>query len=145
MTADRTRSSGRTDKKRKSRKIARAHAVTAMPFTEQRKNSMACVALPTQYPLAMAEAERSCLLFTRKIRSSDGKHGLADDAIFLRTGCRMVVVARDAGGNWSDWVKPADRYNFYIGGSRGRYAYSASVSVNIHLCWILKIDALLGR
>jgi sulfite reductase (NADPH) hemoprotein beta-component len=131
--------------KAKIEKIARAHGLIDDGITEQRKNSMACVALPT-CPLAMAEAERFLPAFTTQIEAVMVKHGLADDHVIFRvTGCpngcgRAMLAEIGLVG------KAMDRYNFYIGGNREGTRIPRQYRENITSAEILKeIDALLGR
>ena len=85
-------------------------------MSEQRKQSMACVALPT-CPLAMAEAERMLPAFVTDIEGLLAKHGLADDAIIFRvTGCpngcgRAMLAEVGLVG------KAPGRYNLHLGGN----------------------------
>ncbi len=74
--------------KAKIEKLAREHGLMDDGVSEQRKNSMACVAFPT-CPLAMAEAERFLPQFVTDVEGILEKHGLdKEDNIILRvTGC----------------------------------------------------------
>ena len=75
------------EEKAKIEKLARDHGLINDEITEQRKNSMACVALPT-CPLAMAEAERFLPGFIDQVEAVMVNHGLSDDHVILRvTGC----------------------------------------------------------
>ncbi|GKX55901.1 sulfite reductase [NADPH] hemoprotein beta-component [Leminorella grimontii] len=97
--------------------IAREHGLIDDGVSEQRKNSMACVAFPT-CPLAMAEAERFLPEFVTQIEALMAKRGLADEHIILRvTGCpngcgRAMLAEVGLVG------KALDRYNLHIGGNR---------------------------
>lgn len=82
-----------------------------------RKNSMACVALPT-CPLALAEAQRYLPSLISNIEPLLQKHGIAEDEIVLRmTGCpngcaRPYVAEIGLVGT------AAGRYNLHVGGDR---------------------------
>ncbi len=104
--------------KAKIEKIARANGLIDDGVSNQRKNSMACVAFPT-CPLAMAEAER---YLPRLIDDVDGilaKNGLADESIILRvTGCpngcgRAMLAEMGLVG------KGPGKYNMYLGSNLG--------------------------
>lgn len=103
--------------KERIEQIAREHGLIDDGVTEQRKNSMACVAFPT-CPLAMAEAERFLPEFVTQIDALMAKRGLADEHIVLRvTGCpngcgRAMLAEVGLVG------KALDRYNLHIGGNR---------------------------
>ena len=71
------------DQKAVIEEIARNHGLIDDGDTEQRKNSMACVALPT-CPLAMAEAERYLPSLIEKTEALLAKHGIPDDSIIMR-------------------------------------------------------------
>ncbi|QBL10665.1 assimilatory sulfite reductase (NADPH) hemoprotein subunit [Rheinheimera sp. D18] len=97
--------------------IARAHGLIDDSHSKLRKNSMACVALPT-CPLAMAEAERYLPDLVTKVEALLIKHNIADEHIILRvTGCpnscgrtmlaEVALVGRAPG-----------KYNLYLGGNR---------------------------
>ena len=97
-------------------KLARECGLINDTHTEQRFNSMACVALPT-CPLAMAEAERYLPGLVSDVEGLLAKHGIADDHIILRvTGCpngcgRSMLAEVGLVG------KAPGRYNLYIGGN----------------------------
>ncbi|MDF5058830.1 sulfite reductase subunit beta, partial [Vibrio parahaemolyticus] len=63
------------NEKAKIEKIAREHGLMDDGVSEQRKNSMACVAFPT-CPLAMAEAERFLPQFVTDVEGILDKHNL---------------------------------------------------------------------
>ncbi|MGE6115950.1 assimilatory sulfite reductase (NADPH) hemoprotein subunit [Aeromonas salmonicida] len=96
--------------------LARQYGLLDDGVSEQRKQSMACVALPT-CPLAMAEAERMLPAFVTDIEGLLTKHGLADDAIIFRvTGCpngcgRAMLAEVGLVG------KAPGRYNLHLGGN----------------------------
>lgn len=97
--------------------IARAHGLIDDHISEQRKNSMACVAFPT-CPLAMAEAERFLPQLVTDIEEILQQHQLTQQHIVLRvTGCpngcgRAMLAEVGLVG------KASGRYNLYIGGNR---------------------------
>ncbi|SET79025.1 assimilatory sulfite reductase (NADPH) hemoprotein subunit [Thalassotalea agarivorans] len=84
--------------------------------SEQRKNSMACVAFPT-CPLAMAEAERYLPGLVTDVEGLLAKHNVADEHIILRvTGCpngcgRAMLAEVGLVG------KGPGKYNMYLGGN----------------------------
>ena len=96
--------------------LARQYGLLDDGVSEQRKQSMACVALPT-CPLAMAEAERMLPAFVTDIEGLLTKHGLANDAIIFRvTGCpngcgRAMLAEVGLVG------KAPGRYNLHLGGN----------------------------
>lgn len=98
-------------------KIARDHGLIDDTHTEQRKNSMACVSLPT-CPLAMAEAERYLPELVEKTEAILDKHNIADDNIILRVvgcpnGCGRAMLAEIGLVG-----KGPGKYNVYLGGNR---------------------------
>ncbi|NOI68302.1 assimilatory sulfite reductase (NADPH) hemoprotein subunit [Vibrio sp. 99-8-1] len=99
-------------------KIAKEHGLIDDDTSEQRKNSMACVAFPT-CPLAMSEAERFLPSFVTDVEAILDKHGIAkDDSIILRvTGCpngcgRAMLAEIGLVG------KAPGRYNLHLGGNK---------------------------
>ena len=82
-----------------------------------RKNSMACVALPT-CPLALAEAQRYFPELISKIEPILGKYGLENEGIIIRmtgcpNGCARPYVAEIG------FVGTASgKYNIHLGGDR---------------------------
>lgn len=105
------------ENKEKIERIAREYRLIDDEVTEQRKNSMACVALPT-CPLAMAESERFLSGFIDQVDELMAKNGLAKEHIILRvTGCpnncgRALLAEIGLIG------KAIGRYNLYVGGNR---------------------------
>jgi len=104
------------DQKAVIEEIARNHGLIDDKDTEQRKNSMACVALPT-CPLAMAEAERYLPSLIEKTEALLAKHGIPDDSIIMRVvgcpnGCGRAMLA-EAGLVG----KGPGKYNVYLGGN----------------------------
>ncbi|OUR63339.1 sulfite reductase subunit beta [Colwellia sp. 39_35_sub15_T18] len=99
-------------------KIARASGLIDDSVSNQRKNSMACVAFPT-CPLAMAEAERYLPKLIDDVDSILAKNDLADESIILRvTGCpngcgRAMLAEIGLVG------KGPGKYNMYLGSNLG--------------------------
>ncbi len=125
--------------------LAREHGLLEDGVTEQRKNSMACVALPT-CPLAMAEAERMLPAYVTDIEGLLAKHGVADDAIIFRvTGCpngcgRAMLAEVGLVG------KAPGRYNLHLGGNREGTRIPRMYKENITDAQILEeLDTLIGR
>ncbi|AZL83852.1 assimilatory sulfite reductase (NADPH) hemoprotein subunit [Aliivibrio salmonicida] len=126
--------------------IAREHGLIDDGHSEQRKNSMACVAFPT-CPLAMAEAERFLPEFVTEIEGVLKKHNLPEDdnIIFRVTGCpngcgRAMLAEIGLIG------KAPGRYNFHLGGNRSGTRVPKMYKENITDRQILsEIDELVGR
>lgn len=126
--------------------IAREHGLIDDGHSEQRKNSMACVAFPT-CPLAMAEAERFLPEFVTEIEGVLKKHNLPEDEniIFRVTGCpngcgRAMLAEIGLIG------KAPGRYNFHLGGNRSGTRVPKMYKENITDRQILsEIDELVGR
>jgi sulfite reductase (NADPH) hemoprotein beta-component len=125
--------------------LARAHGLLEDGVTEQRKNSMACVALPT-CPLAMAEAERMLPAYVTDIEGLLAKHGMADENIIFRvTGCpngcgRAMLAEIGLVG------KAPGRYNLHLGGNREGTRIPRMYKENITDAQILEeMDGLIGR
>lgn len=99
-------------------KIARENGLIDDAVSNQRKNSMACVAFPT-CPLAMAEAERYLPGLVDDVETILAKNGLADESIILRvTGCpngcgRAMLAEIGLVG------KGPGKYNMYLGSNQG--------------------------
>ena len=132
--------------KAKIEKIARDHGLMDNSVSEQRKNSMACVSLPT-CPLAMAEAERFLPEFVTDVEGVLEKHGLDEDEnIILRvTGCpngcgRAMLAEIGLVG------KAPGRYNLHLGGNRNGTRVPKMYRENITVAQIMdEIDNLVGR
>ena len=96
--------------------IAVKHGLMDASVSEQRKNSMACVAFPT-CPLAMAEAERYLPSLVTDVENILAKNGLAGESIILRvTGCpngcgRAMLAELGLVG------KGPGKYNMHLGGN----------------------------
>lgn len=83
-------------------------------YSAVRRNSMACVALPT-CSLAMAEAERYLPVLIDKIEEIVNLNGLRDEEITIRmTGCPNGC-ARHALGEIGFIGKAPGKYNMYLG------------------------------
>ncbi|MEZ8141467.1 assimilatory sulfite reductase (NADPH) hemoprotein subunit [Enterovibrio sp. FF113] len=131
--------------KAKIDKIAREYGLIDDGVSEQRKNSMACVAFPT-CPLAMAEAERFLPQFVTDVEDILEKHDLEDEHIILRvTGCpngcgRAMLAEIGLVG------KAPGRYNLHLGGNREGTRVPKMYKENITDAQILEeIDTLVGR
>jgi sulfite reductase (NADPH) hemoprotein beta-component len=104
-------------KKKKIEEIIKAYGLTdGSPYSALRRNSMACVALPT-CGLAMAESERYLPTLLDKIEEILAEAGLSDEEIVVRmTGCPNGC-ARPALAEIAFIGKAPGRYNMYLGGS----------------------------
>lgn len=90
------------------------HTCSASPL---RKNSMACVALPT-CPLALAEAQRYLPGFISKVEPILAKYGLEEEQIVMRmTGCPNGC-ARSFLAEIGFVGTAAGKYNLQLGGDR---------------------------
>ena len=125
--------------------LAREHGLLEDGVSEQRKNSMACVALPT-CPLAMAEAERMLPAYVTDIEGLLAKHDMNDENIIFRvTGCpngcgRAMLAEIGLVG------KAPGRYNLHLGGNREGTRIPRMYKENITDAQILEeMDALIGR
>lgn len=135
-----------TNQKAKIEKLAREYGLMDDAVSEQRKNSMACVAFPT-CPLAMAEAERFLPEFVTDVEEILKKHGLPEeDNIILRvTGCpngcgRAMLAELGLVG------KAPGRYNMHLGGNKAGTRIPKMYKENITSAQILEeIDSLVGR
>jgi sulfite reductase (NADPH) hemoprotein beta-component len=126
-------------------KMARECGLIDDGTTDQRKYSMACVALPT-CPLAMAEAERYLPGLTDDVEGLLAKHGIAKDKIILRiTGCpngcgRSMLAEIGLIG------KAPGRYNLYLGGNTNGTRLPKMYQENIDEVTIVStLDDLIGR
>jgi len=134
------------EQKAQIEQIALEHGLMDASVSEQRKNSMACVAFPT-CPLAMAEAERFLPEFVTQVEEILEKHELPkEDNIILRvTGCpngcgRAMLAEIGLVG------KAPGRYNLHLGGNRAGTRIPKMYKENITDQQILTdIDALVGR
>ncbi len=126
-------------------RIARAHGLMADDTTQQRKNSMACVAFPT-CPLAMAEAERYLPSLVTDVETILAKHNIADESIILRvTGCpngcgRAMLAEIGLVG------KGPSKYNMHLGGNIAGTRVPKMYKENLNEADILQeIDSLVAR
>lgn len=125
--------------------IARAHGLLEDSVTEQRKNSMACVSMPT-CPLAMAEAERYLPILVTHVEGILAKHGIAEDHIILRVvgcpnGCGRAMLA-EAGLVG----RGPGKYNLYLGGNTAGTRIPKLYLDNVAEAEILAtLDQLIGR
>ncbi|CAI8704156.1 sulfite reductase, hemoprotein subunit [Brevibacillus sp. IT-7CA2] len=105
-----------SEKKPEIEKIIQAYGLTdGTSYSALRKNSMACVSLPT-CGLAMAEAERYLPTLLDKIELILDEAGLRDEEIVIRmTGCPNGC-ARPALAEISFIGKAVGKYNMYLGG-----------------------------
>jgi sulfite reductase (NADPH) hemoprotein beta-component len=105
-----------SQKKKKIGEIIRAYGITdGKHYSALRRNSMACVALPT-CGLAMAESERYLPTLLDKIEVMLDEAGLKDEDIVIRmTGCPNGC-ARPALAEIAFIGKAVGRYNMYLGG-----------------------------
>jgi sulfite reductase (NADPH) hemoprotein beta-component len=96
--------------------LARRHGLIKDETSNQRKNSMACVAFPT-CPLAMAERYLPGLV--TKVEAILTKHDMSEDHVILRvTGCpngcgRAMLAEIGLVG------KGPGKYDMYLGGNHG--------------------------
>ncbi|OBT16366.1 sulfite reductase subunit beta [Vibrio sp. UCD-FRSSP16_10] len=132
--------------KDKIEKLAFEHGLLDSTTSQQRKDSMACVAFPT-CPLAMAEAERFLPQFVTDVEGILKKHGVdEDESIILRvTGCpngcgRAMLAEIGLVG------KAPDRYNVYLGGNKAGTRVPKIYKENASSAQILEdIDTLVER
>ncbi|MEE2002032.1 assimilatory sulfite reductase (NADPH) hemoprotein subunit [Alkalimonas sp. MEB108] len=134
-----------SEQKAQIEQLARKYGLIDDSHSEQRKNSMACVAFPT-CPLAMAEAERYLPELVTKVEGLLGKHQLADEHIVLRvTGCpngcgRAMLAEAGLVG------RAPGKYNLYLGGDRVGSRVPKLYLDNVGEAEILTaLDQLIGR
>ncbi len=110
-----------------------------------RRNSMACVALPT-CGLAMAESERYLPGLISKIETILARHNLIDEPITLRvTGCPNGC-ARPYNSEIGLTGRAVGKYNLYIGGGFHGQRLNKLYRENIGEAAILEtLDGLFGR
>ncbi|MGG3564822.1 assimilatory sulfite reductase (NADPH) hemoprotein subunit [Neobacillus rhizosphaerae] len=114
-------------------------------FSALRRNSMACVALPT-CGLAMAEAERYLPNLIDKIETIVDENGLRNEEITIRmTGCPNGC-ARHALGEIGFIGKAPGKYNMYLGAAHDGSRLSKMYRENIGEDEILKeLNVVLSR
>ena len=125
--------------------LAREHGLLNDTVSNQRKNSMACVAFPT-CPLAMAEAERYLPTLVDDVEGILEKNDLAGESIILRvTGCpngcgRAMLAEIGLVG------KGPGKYNMYLGSDLGGTRVPKLYKENVDEAGVLtEIDALSAR
>lgn len=125
--------------------LARQYGLLEDSTSEQRKSSMACVALPT-CPLAMAESERVLPEYVTQLEGYLAKHNISDDNIIFRvTGCpngcgRAMLAEIGLVG------KAPGRYNLHLGGNREGTRIPRMYKENITDTQIMQeLDELIGR
>lgn len=133
------------EQKAQIEQLAREHGLMADDLSLQRKDSMACVSLPT-CPLAMAEAERYLPDAVTQIEGILAKHGMQDESIIYRvTGCpngcgRAMLAEVGLVG------KGPGKYNFHLGGDRQGTRIPRMYRENIDEKEIMtELDSLIGR
>ncbi len=133
------------DQKAVIQKIAEEHGLMNADTSKQRKDSMACVSLPT-CPLAMAEAERYLPDAVSQLERMLKKHGLENESIIYRvTGCpngcgRAMLAEIGLVG------KGPRKYNLHLGGNREGTRIPKMYKENILDDEIMNIlDELIGR
>ncbi|WP_276352318.1 assimilatory sulfite reductase (NADPH) hemoprotein subunit [Cohnella caldifontis] len=106
----------KTQQKKKIEELAKKYGLTeGAHLSALRRNSMACVALPT-CGLAMAESERYFPTLLSKIEPMLEEFGLQNDDIVIRmTGCPNGC-ARPALAEIALIGKAVGKYNLYLGG-----------------------------
>jgi len=126
-------------------KIARDHGLMDDSVSQQRKDSMACVAFPT-CPLAMAEAERYLPGLVTDVEGILAKHHVSDESIILRvTGCpngcgRAMLAEIGLVG------KGPSKYNMHLGGNLAGTRVPKMYKENLNEQDILsEIDGLVAR
>ncbi len=126
-------------------KLARRYGLLRDSVSVLRRNSMACVALPT-CPLAMAEAERYFPDLVTEIEALAERHGLSDIGTVMRmTGCPNGC-ARPFLAEIGFVGKAPGRYNLYLGGDGTGTRINKLYRENIDARTILEIvDELFGR
>ncbi|WP_417618758.1 assimilatory sulfite reductase (NADPH) hemoprotein subunit [Oceanisphaera sp.] len=124
--------------------LARQYGLLEDTVSEQRKSSMACVALPT-CPLAMAESERVLPAYVTELEGFLAKHKVDDNIIFRVTGCpngcgRAMLAEVGLVG------KAPGRYNLHLGGNREGTRIPRMYKENITDTQIMQeLDELIGR
>jgi len=105
-----------SQKKKKIEELIKEYGLTdGVHYSALRRNSMACVALPT-CGLAMAESERYLPTLLEKIEPMLEEYGLRDDDIVIRmTGCPNGC-ARPMLAELAFIGKAPGKYNMYLGG-----------------------------
>jgi sulfite reductase (NADPH) hemoprotein beta-component len=121
------------------------HGLAGAGESAIRRNSIACVALPT-CGLAMAEAERYLPDILTRIEAILAAHGLADEPVTFRisgcpNGCSRPYVAEIALTG-----RAPGKYNLYLGGGFHGERLNRIVRENVGEAEILNVlEDLLGR
>jgi sulfite reductase (NADPH) hemoprotein beta-component len=125
--------------------LARQFGLIKDETSNQRQNSMACVAFPT-CPLAMAEAERYLPGLVTNVEAILTKHDVSEEHVILRvTGCpngcgRAMLAEIGLVG------KGPGKYDMYLGGNHGGTRVPKLYKDGINETTILaEIDGLVGR
>ncbi len=133
------------DQKAAIEKLAVEHGLMQGSVSNQRLESMACVALPT-CPLAMAEAERYLPGAVDELEAILRKHGISEKSIIYRvTGCpngcgRAMLAEVGLVG------KGPGKYNFYLGGNQAGTRIPRMYRENISHAEIMSLlDELIGN
>ncbi|MCW8092695.1 assimilatory sulfite reductase (NADPH) hemoprotein subunit [Alteromonas sp. ASW11-130] len=133
------------DQKDKIEALAAQYGLIQPETSLQRKDSMACVSLPT-CPLAMAEAERYLPDAVTQLEGLLAKHDMANDSIIFRvTGCpngcgRAMLAEVGLVG------KGPGKYNLHLGGNREGTRIPRMYRENISEQEIMaNLDELIGR
>jgi sulfite reductase (NADPH) hemoprotein beta-component len=133
------------EQKAQIEQLAREHGLMSDDVSLQRKDSMACVSLPT-CPLAMAEAERYLPDAVTQIEGLLAKHSISGESIIYRvTGCpngcgRSMLAEVGLVG------KGPGKYNLYLGGDRQGTRIPRMYRENIGEQEIMnELDNLIGR
>ncbi|QUM82259.1 assimilatory sulfite reductase (NADPH) hemoprotein subunit [Moritella sp. 5] len=126
-------------------RLARLYGLYSDELSQQRLNSMACVALPT-CALAMAEAERYLPSLVTKVEGLLTKHGIPDEHFVMRmTGCpngcgRPFLAEVGFVG------KGPGKYNMYLGAKNNGMRLNKMYRENIGETEILTIlDELIAE
>lgn len=106
-----------SDMKDKIESLAKQYGLISDQLSPQKKDSMACVSLPT-CPLAMAEAERYLPAAVLQLEQILSKHGMANNSIIFRisgcpNGCSRAMLAEVGLVG-----KGPNKYNLHMGGNR---------------------------
>lgn len=125
--------------------IAREHGLLSEDISSIRKQSLACVALPT-CPQAMAEAERYLPGLLDKVEAMAERHGIGDmDSVIRITGCPNGC-ARPYLAELGLVGKGPGHYNLYLGGDGKGTRLNKRYRENLGETEILEtIDQLLER
>lgn len=133
------------DQKAQIEALAVQHGLIQPNVSNQRKDSMACVSLPT-CPLAMAESERYLPAAVDEIEAMLSKHGVEQESIIYRvTGCpngcgRAMLAEIGLVG------KGPNKYNLHLGGNREGTRIPRMYKENITDVEIMSIlDDLIGK